>query len=464
MKKIISLLLVTILILLMFTSCKINDKKTKYILDISLDDTNKIVTCDMKVNYYNNNSEPQKEIVFNMFSNAYRKDAKYFPVTQEKKACAFPNGEKYGNININSVMASSKSLNYEINGVDKNLLTVILDKPLNPNKSITLEIQFAVKLANIRHRLGYANDVVMLGNFYPILAVIENGEPVECPYYSCGDPFYSSIADYQVTLNCPTKYVVGSSGKKISYSENNDIAIYKFTGENIRDFAMAMSPSYHVKTTKVNGIIIQYLYINSSSPDKAFAAISDAMNTYSELFGDYPYDTITVTETPFSEGGMEYPQLVYIASGLESKTEIEVIAHELAHQWWYGVVGNNQIMNPLFDEGMAQYSTTLFFENNPQYNISRESRIDSLSNCFENYSKLLEKLGKNVDLNLMRGLSDYNSEFDYVFTTYVESELFIDSLRNRMGDEAFFSAIKKLYQENKFQEIDNEKFLSYFQE
>jgi aminopeptidase N len=65
---------------------------------------------------------------------------------------------------------------------------------------------------------------------------------------------------------------------------------------------------------------------------------------------------------------MEYPALVMISDNIgEHISYEEVIVHEVAHQWWYSLVGNDQINYGFLDEGLTEYSTILFFENNPEY-------------------------------------------------------------------------------------------------
>ncbi|MEG1806459.1 MAG: M1 family peptidase, partial [Clostridia bacterium] len=252
------------------------------------------------------------------------------------------------------VDSGGKQLEFSIGGVDKNLLVVKLPKPLKPNDKATVTISFAVKLANVSHRLGYMDDVVFLGNFFPILAVYENGKFVECPYYAVGDPFYSSVANFSVTLKCPSSYVVGASGKPSKVVDGGDFVSTTYSVENARDFALTLSKNYRVIKGVVDGIELTYLYKKDSSPNDSFMTASQAIRSFNKLFGKYPYPTLTVSETPFSDGGMEYPAHVFISDCLSKDERTEVVVHEIAHEWWYGVVGNNQLDFAVFDEGLAQ--------------------------------------------------------------------------------------------------------------
>ncbi len=90
----------------------------------------------------------------------------------------------------------------------------------------------------------------------------------------------------------------------------------------------------------------------------------DALTLYSRLFGPYPYQELDVVETPARAGGIEYPTLVVISDRLYTgHPRLEwVVAHEVAHQWWYGMVGSDQVDEPWLDEALTQYTTLLYHE------------------------------------------------------------------------------------------------------
>ena len=90
--------------------------------------------------------------------------------------------------------------------------------------------------------------------------------------------------------------------------------------------------------------------------------IREVVEFFSKIFGEYPYKTLTVVKTPFVYGGMEYPNLVFVSDSVNSKEELyKVVVHEIAHQWWYGIVGNNEYTYPWLDEALTEFSTILFY-------------------------------------------------------------------------------------------------------
>ena len=463
-KRILCFLIIVTLVLSLFSGCGDSSENTKYTMDIDFDDANKSISVEMQVDFHNNNDFTVSELYFNSFANAYREGAEYRPVPAEKEYKAYPNGMSYGDMKIKSVMdEDGNPLKFTIGGEDKNFITV--ETPaIKTSDDTTIIMDFEVQLANVLHRLGYDENSVYLGNFYPILAVYDdNDKPVECPYYSQGDPFYSAIADYEITLTAPSAYMIGSSGIITATEDNNTYGSVTYEGENMRDFALTMGKDFHVKKGTVNDVEVTYLYQRDSKPEENFLTIIEAIETYSKLFGDYPYPSITVSETPFIEGGMEYPAHIFVAELLTDKEKTEVIAHEIAHQWWYGVVGNNQVDFSVFDEGLAQYSTCLFYENNQKYGITRQARLSFTNSNYQEYLSVYGKMDMKLDKPIMRSLEEFKTTYDYVLNSYVRSELFFDDLRTTVGDEKFMKALQTIYSEYKFKEISFEEFCKTFE-
>ncbi len=412
------------------------------------------------VEYKNTNNTTLDRVCFNIYGNAYRQNAKIKPIPMEKFRTTFVNGESYGNLSIHKVKVDNKLCKFELLGCDENFLTVFLDTPLKKGEKISIEIESTLNLANCNHRLGYTKTTVNLGNFYPILAPFENGSFVECAYYPIGDPFYSECSDYFVTLNSSSKYTVGSSGKIAESYEKGENTITNYKQKNIRDFALTLSQNYNVKKENYKGVDISYLYIFDSNYQNSFDTIKNSIDTFNELFGKYPYPTLTVSEIPFSSGGMEYPCHVFIDNSLTGEDRTTVIVHEIAHQWWYGIVGVNQLEHSYIDEGLAEYSTTLFFERNKDYGITRKQRIQEKSEGVKSYLWLKNQINSKPQFEFQRHLGKYSTEFDYVFTNYCLGEIFFDDMRNLVGDKDFYKFLKTLYRENKYKIIDSETIVS----
>ena len=168
-------------------------------------------------------------------------------------------------------------------------------------------------------------------------------------------------------------------------------------------------------------------------------------------------------ETPFNEGGMEYPALVYISSSLEEKAYNEVIIHETAHQWWQSVVGNNEIKYGFLDEGLAEYSVIIFYENNSEYNIKREDLISSTEKTYRLFCSVFDRLYNKVDTTMFRELKDYKGEYEYVNIAYIKGCLMHEYLRKGIGDKKYFKGLQDYYSEYKFKNATPYDFVGVFE-
>ena len=188
----------------------------------------------------------------------------------------------------------------------------------------------------------------------------------------------------------------------------------------------------------------------------------DAVETFSELYGEYPYDTLSVVMTPFIEGGMEYPSLVMISDSLGADMTKEAIIHETAHQWWYAAVGSDQINEPWLDEGLTEYSTTLFYEKNPEYGVDIADRI---ADAMQSYVLFEDVYSDTPNIGVMdRPLGEYSTSTEYAFHAYVKGELMFDSLRHILGDDAFFGALREYYKNYSGSNADAACLIAEFEE
>lgn len=417
--------------------------RTHYQINATLNEYT--LTATQTVNYYNDTDTVINFLKFNLYANAYRKDAKYSPVSAQNYSQSYPNGQSFGNIEIKNVVVQGQNVDFSIEGEDKNVLLVPLIAEIFPDERAKIVIEYTVNLANVISRTGYNAKTINLANFYPILCVKDKDGFYECVYYSAGDPFYSDCADYEVSFSCNSEYVVSSSGQKICQNVNGDIATYKFKLDNARSFAFVLSKEFQVINKKSNDVEIYYYYYDDKTPEQSLDYAVKSFEFFYSQFGCYPYSTYSVTQTKFVQGGMEYPALVMISDCLEEGAYGEVIVHETAHQWWQTAVGNNEIEYGFLDEGLAEYSVILFYERFSEYGLSRENMIKSAEQTYKVFCTVSDKLFGKVDTKMLRSLKDFNSEYEYVNMAYIKPCIMYDNLRKTIGEKRFFSGLKKYY-------------------
>ena len=320
-------------------------------------------------------------------------------------------------------------------------------------------------LPNITHRFGVGENSINISNFYPIVSVYENGEYDMDSYHYNGDPFYSDFANYYVTITTPKNYTLASSGNVLDCKTMDSTKTYSIEGLGIRDFAFVMSDTYSVKSSSVNGINVNYYYYNNSYPDKCLETSVKAVTTFEELFGKYPYKTLNVCEASFVHGGMEYPNLVYISDAiLDEKDCLNVIVHEIAHQWWYGMVGNDEYKYGWLDEGLTEYSTLLFYEKNPDYGVDTNLLIKNQTNSYVTFIEVYKNVFESVDTSMNRSLNEFGTEYEYVYIAYVKGMLFFNDLRALVKDAKFFTALKNYFNDHMFSFATPDSMLASFEQ
>jgi len=428
-----------------------SSKRTSYQICAKFEQDTMTVEGSMSVDYYNDSQSELKEVKFHLYPNAY-KEGQPSPITSTQLSQAFPNGISYGGIEISNVKADGKSAQYS--GSEGQIMTVCAT--VNPFERIKIDMDFLLTIPNARHRLGYYDGSINLGNWFPIVCVYENGEWDEHTYYPIGDPFYSNVADFEVEFTFLEGYEFASTGESELKSGQTTV---KVRANNVRDFAICLTKNREYSRI-CNGVTVKYF--GKENETKFLDTAAAALETFSSLFGDYPYQSLSVVKTPFTSGGMEYPGIVYVCDELNEAMTHEVIIHEIAHQWWYAAVGNNQVTEAWMDEGLTEYSTTLFYEYNSVFGISKSQRIADAMTAYMLYSE--DNLGKSEgDSAMNKNLTEFTDHFNYSYLTYLKGELMFDTLLNVIGKENFLKGLRTYYKKYKFKNAKTDDMIGCFE-
>ena len=439
---------------------KISKNLTTYDMNITYD--NNTLNVTQSIDYINSNEVELNKIYLHLYANNFNIGATNSPVSVTNKSKAYPNGESYGSIEINKLKVNNVESEILLEGDDKDLLKVVLNKNLAPDDRINLYFEYTVTLPNCLHRFGYGENTINVANFYPVVAVYENEWVLDCYHYN-GDPFYSEVANYNVLLTAPKELVLASTGE-IKTTEGNELNEYSIFAKGVRDFAFVLSDKFETLTSEYEHTKITYYYYDDENAHKSLQAGVDAIKTFSKLFGAYPYSTFSIVKTNFIHGGMEYPNLVYISDSVTNHDDyMNVIIHETAHQWWYGLVGSNAYRVSWLDEGLTDFSTAYFYKYNEGYNISYEEVMKNTNNSYVTFVDIYTKVLGEVDTTMNRKLNEYNTEPEYVYITYVKGALMFDSLLDLMGEEKFNKALSKYFETYKYQNVNENHLIGVFE-
>ena len=147
---------------------------------------------------------------------------------------------------------------------------------------------------------------------------------------------------YQITrlvLRLPKGFVIAST-ELIALDEMEEQNIWQFEAKTVRDFAWVASQKFEVSSMTIGDTTVYSYYYTQEAGERALDYGASALRIFNELFGSYPYKTLSIVQTDFFIGGMEYPQLVMIDGSLYEEEGLlaeVVVVHEVAHQWWYGL-------------------------------------------------------------------------------------------------------------------------------
>ncbi|MBS2967494.1 M1 family metallopeptidase [Metabacillus sp. KIGAM252] len=388
-----------------------------YKMDVKYDASTHKLTGKMSVTFKNNVKDNLSELYFNLWG----------------RADVFK--DKGGSMDVSDIRVNGKKASSEVKDTALHISNLSLAK----NKAATVTMNFNVSFPKQQDRFGWYGDTVSMGNWFPILSVYdEEGWNVD-PYFNAGESFYSLSGNYDVKVTTDRKQVIAATGTEQGKpAVNGELATHHYKAEDVRDFAMEMNPTYKILSSKVNGVKVNVYYDDKYAKYAASLMESgkDSIKLFSEKFGKYPWPELDVVSMEGWFGGMEYPQLVMISLS-ENRTQEwvkSVNAHEIGHQWFYGIIGDNEFDEPWLDESFASYAAALYDNSLDELNVP--PLPDSYYHVTSKVSDFTARGNAGIS-------AYYYTIYDYGATT-------INDLRLEVGDDAFYKAMKDYFNEMKF--------------
>jgi hypothetical protein len=381
--------------------------RTNYILNATLDFENKLLSADETIRYYNTSGGTLTDLVLSVQPNIYT-----------------------GAFTLNAIAQDGVALGiYTLSG---QRLSVTLNQPIANGAATTITLSFNLKIPQKGSGdvFGYDFNQINLVDWYPFVVPYRGGWVLHDPMpwgehlvYDSSDIELNIKTDPGVTL------AVGASPEA-----NGEWVRYRMYGA--RTLAVSASDEFIVNETTLGNISIRSYYFSGyqKGGDDMLIYASEALQTYSAEFAPYPHQTLAIVQSDMDDG-QEYDGLVFLATDFYSqytgsaKSNLTTIGvHEIAHQWWYSLVGNDHAFEPWLDEALSTYSERIFFENNYPANISWwwQFRV--------NYFKPTGYVDATI--------YDYGSFRSYTNAVYFRGALFLDDLRELMGYGNFSKFIK----------------------
>ncbi len=437
-----------------------NSSNTQYTVDVDVNPEQKLVTGSVTAQFFPANAD---KVYFHLYANAFRDPAQ---LQTKNWQYIVGNETEAGEIRIDTVTVEGKSVPVTISKQIPTILEVPLPAGTNVSRMTTVGIHFRLKVPKNSGRLSYNEHAIWLGNWLPILAVNDkNGWHLD-PYYPMGDPFYSESADYAVRVRVPDGYTIASSGidsaAAVVETRPAKTKQYELSAAQVRDFAMViMDDTYKVRASKAGNTLVQTWSQDGDDPEQVerlHQTAVEAINYYSKAYASYPYAKYDVVKTGGFFGGMEYPGLVFIQSDFFREWfdyGVAVVAHETAHQWFYGLVGSDEVREAWVDESLADYAAMDFLE---QYDPATASvYIDNRNNL----GKAAEQYAAQ-GLKVWQPLNKFPTWSSYTDLVYARGATMLWELRKAWGAERVRLALRRYVQTYAFKQASGADVVAVF--
>ncbi|MCX8019615.1 MAG: M1 family metallopeptidase [Chitinophagaceae bacterium] len=497
MKNIFLSLLLTICFFSLTAQEKYWQQQVNYKIDVTLNDKENTLSGFAVIEYFNFSPDTLHFIWFHLWPNAYRNDKTAFSeqlLENGNTRFYFSSQEEKGYMNrlefkVNGLTAATQDHPEHID-----VMKVLLPSPLPPGKSVKITTPFHVKLPFNISRGGFDGQSYQATQWYPKPAVYDKKGWHPMPYLDQGE-FYSEFGNFDVRITVPKNYVVAASGvlqnqdekewlnSRAGYSWNPEKEKVKtnnrqtakthpeypesdpqtktlhFVLEQAHDFAWFADKRFIVNTDTcrlASGRVIEVFAYYTPQQKKFWSSAvffaKRAIRHYSTLVGEYPYPVVHVVQGPESfGGGMEYPTITVISPVRDLKSLDLVIAHEIGHNWFYGILASNERKYPWLDEGLNTFYDRLY-----EKKFYGEKPLPE-SFLFEHLAA--EKLDQPINTH-----SEKFNARNYSLVAYYKTSEWMNYLRDLLTPQVFDTAMQEYFRRWKFRHPDPESFQKTLEE
>jgi len=391
-----------------------------YHLDFDIADDIYHVTGDEEVRYTNNETIALNEVQFRLFPNILG-----------------------GEMQITNLQVDGQSVTPAY-GLENSLMIAHLPRVLETGQSIVLQMDFSITVPqSVELNYGvvaYFDDVLALAHAYPMICVYDDeGWNAEIPSQN-GDVTYADASFYVIRITAPKGLTLVTSGQKISSDEADQLQTMVVASGPARDFFLAASPNFE-EISQTDGEVTIHSYAPKDLESGSRFAIdvaSKAIDVYSKRYAPYPYSQLNIVSTPTLAFGVEYPGAIAITNriydiegespGVPTKQYLEsTVAHEVGHQWFYNLVGDDQLDDPWLDESLTQFATLQYYGD--QYGA--DGAAGFRNSLYGRWNRV-----ENSKIPIGLPVAMYTPA-DYGAIVYGRGPLFFEALKDKMGTQTF---------------------------
>ena len=485
-----------------------------YRISVRLDPTAKEVKGRERLTWRNPSSDAVPDLWFHLYLNAFKNSKSTFFKGSggQLRGDRMPeNG--WGFVDIVSMKLAdgtdlTKAYTFEApddgNADDRTVIRVPLPSAVPPGGSVTLDIEFVSKLPRVFARTGFKDDFYLVAQWFPKIGVYEpagtRGRETggwNCHQFHPNSEFYADFGRFEVEFTAPASFVVGATGERTARRENGDGTVtYTYVQADVHDFAWTADPNYveqrhrfsatedvtaeeyrqvaalldrsdrEVRLTDVEIILLLHPRHVSQAP-RYLDAAKLGIKWFGLWYGRYPYKTLTVVDPApgaGGAGGMEYP--TFITGGTSFvlgqwpfnriRAPEGVTVHEFGHQFWYGLVANNEFEEAWLDEGFNSYSTGKIME----IGYGKDTAMVDFLGLRAGSVDVIraQNAGGRYRYDTVRQPSWSYTPGSYSFYSYTKPEILLRTLEGLLGEQTMARVMRTYHERWRFRHPNSDDF------
>ncbi len=456
-----------------------SELRVRYTLEVTLRPATRTIEGSGQLQWRNPDRVPVDTLQFHLYLNAFRDANTTFMRESGGMHRGFSASDSnHGAINITGLAVRGENLLDSLmfirpddgNPDDYTVAALPLPNPVQPGDSIILDVTFEASLPQIVARTGWMEKddgslFFMVAQWFPKLGVYEiPGQryvPVDAPrgrwnthQFHANSEFYADFGIYDITIHVPPDYVVGATGVRTHAHDSPDVRTLRYYAEDVHDFAWTASPVFREFTTTWRHVNLRLLMQpeHARQAERHFKAARIALEAFDEIIGPYPYTTLTLVDGVGGSNGMEYPTLItcgtlQIMPSWVRMPELVTI-HEFGHQYFYGMLANNEFEEAWLDEGVNSYMETRIMDEayGPGSVLDLPGlRIDDGPSHRLMYLSTAPERGA-----LFTWSWKYSNDFDYGRITYSKAATVLRALEQYLGRAVMDRGLRTYYERWRF--------------
>lgn len=492
-------------------------QEVNYKINVTLNDKEHSLRAVEEIQYINNSDIGLDFIYFHLWPNAYKNNSTALAkqlLEHKKTELYYSDPEERGFIDSLDFKVNGEAVKIEYDAEHPDICKLILNAPLRSLDTLKISTPFYVKIPDAKFsRLGHTGQAYFITQWYPKPAVYDNSGWHQMPYLDQGE-FYSEFGSFDVSITLPKNYLLSATGDRInadaeenflnenvgrtiqrlergdfkkdemSFPESSkEYKTVRFKQFRVHDFAWFADKRFNVlhdqielpNTKKIVDTWVFFTNKNFELWKDAIYYVNESTLFYSYLNGDYPYNNVTAVDgTIMAGGGMEYPNVTVIGD-MDNEFNLDItIAHEVGHNWFYGILGSNEREYPAMDEGLnsfyemryarAKYPAKKLIEYLGKDTTFKLLGLNKVPYWREKETGYFLAAREGTDQPINIPAKDFTS-LNYGLIVYAKTAVVFDYLMDYMGEETFDKAMQFYYEQFKFKHPapqDLAKTLSYF--